>query len=175
MWTGSLLLPPCPAGVVTPASPAPRRWGEGGGQGTQAGRPRSRDLGSRGDNGEATGEPPGRSLLDALPAFSQRHPRGRESDDLVSRGGGVGTRTRPGPWEAGPFIQSQHSFGGLAGSDGPGARASSGWTLLPCPQGCPWEPEPASISAEGVGLEQSSPSLDRGLKYPPGPLRAAAA
>lgn len=44
--------------------------------------------------------------------------------------------------------------------------------LPPCPQGSPWEPEPAvpaSISAEGVGPEQSSPSLDKGLKYPPGP------
>ncbi|KAF3818860.1 hypothetical protein GH733_012277 [Mirounga leonina] len=46
--------------------------------------------------------------------------------------------------------------------------------LPPCPQGSPWEPEPAvpaSISAEGVGPEQSSPSLDKGLKYPPGPWR----
>nr|XP_025732853.1 deoxyribonuclease-1-like 2 [Callorhinus ursinus]XP_025732977.1 deoxyribonuclease-1-like 2 [Callorhinus ursinus] len=56
-----------------------------------------------------------------------------------------------------------------------GAGASSGWLPLPpCPQGSPWEPEPAvpaSISAEGVGPEQSSPSLDKGLKYPPGPWR----
>lgn len=30
MWTGSLLPPPCPAGVMTLSSPAPWRWGEGG-------------------------------------------------------------------------------------------------------------------------------------------------
>lgn len=54
-----------------------------------------------------------------------------------------------------------------------GTRAGPGWMPLPPGrQGSPWDRPPgvpASNFIEGADPEQSSPSLDQGLKYPPEP------